>query len=131
MRSFYNRYGAKKLLNDCQSTHILERQKTHVAYSRKILNQLNNALYEIEPAEIMTEHTGKVTVGFLILQKTKLRLFQNQEQLFTKLCDVSKCEGLDMDTDSLWYLISLRSSKKVVSILKREKMGATAIKGLQ
>ena len=62
---------------------------------------MNNSLYEVELAKAQIEHKEPIIVGFFILQYAKLRMLELYYNFFTELCDVTKFEELEMDTDSL------------------------------
>ena len=63
---------------------------------------MNNSLYEIELVKAQMEHKKAIIVRFFILQNAKLRMLELYYNFFTKFCDLTKFEELEMDTDSLY-----------------------------
>ena len=79
-------------------------EKTHAAINSelfKMLDHVNNSLYEVELAKAQIEHKKPIIVGFFILQYAKLRMLELYYNFFTKFCDAKKFKELEMDTDSL------------------------------
>ena len=72
----------------------------------KRLDHMKNSLYEVELAKAEIEHKKLIIVEFFILQYAKLRLLELYYNFFTKLCDVTKFEELEMDTDSLYLALA-------------------------
>ena len=90
-------------------TRYLSDEKTHAANNKKLfkrLDHMNNSLYEVEIAKAEVEHKEPIIVGFFILQYAKLRMLELYYNLFTKFCDVTKFEELEMDTDSLYLALA-------------------------
>ena len=86
-------------------TKYLTGEKADAANSSKLFKKLdlvNNSLFEVELTKAKTEHKEPIIVGFFILQYAKLRMLELYYNFFTRFCDVSKFEGLQMDTDSLY-----------------------------
>ena len=67
---------------------------------------MNKSLYELELARAQIEDKELIIVGFFILQYAKPRMLELYYNFFTKLCDVSKFEELEMDTDSLYLALA-------------------------
>ena len=90
-----NQHTATKYLND---------EKTHAAVNSKLLNRLyhvNHALYDVELAS-KDWSQNPIIVGFFILLYAKLRMLELYYNFFSRFCDVSKFEKLELDTDSLY-----------------------------
>ena len=92
-----------------QSRHTVTKyfsdEKTHAAINSKLfktLGHVNNSLYEVELAKARIEHKEQTILGFFILRYAKLRLLELYYNCFTKFCDVTKFEEVEMDTDSLY-----------------------------
>ena len=64
---------------------------------------MNNSLYEVELAKAQIEHKDPIIVAFVILQYGKLRILKLYYNVFTKFCDTNKFEGMETDTDSLYF----------------------------
>ena len=89
-------------------TKYLTDEKTHAAINSKLfkkLDHVNNSLYEFELAKAQIEHKEPIIVGFFI-QYAKLRMLELYYNFFTRFCDVSKLEELEMDTDSLYLALA-------------------------
>ena len=83
--------------------------KTHAALNSKLFKKLdhaNNSLYEVELAKAQIEHKEATIVCFSILQYAKLRMLELYYNFFTRFCDVNKFEVLEMDTDSLYLVLT-------------------------
>ena len=63
---------------------------------------MNNSLYEVELAKELIEHKEPNIVRLSILQYAKLRMLELYYDLFTKFCDVTKFNVLEMDTDLIY-----------------------------
>ena len=63
---------------------------------------MNNSLYEVELAKAEMEHKEPIIGGIFILQYAKLRMLELYYNFLTRVCDVNKFEGLEMETDSLY-----------------------------
>ena len=90
-----NRHTVTKYLSD---------EKKHAAINSKLFKQLdhmNSSLYEFEHAKPQIEHKEPIIVGFFTLQYAKRRMLQLYYN-FTKFCDVTKFEELEMDRYSLY-----------------------------
>ena len=90
-------------------TKYLSDEQTHAAINSKLfikLDHLNISLYEVELAKAEIEHKEPIIVGFSILQYAKLRMLEIYYNFFTRFCDVSKFEELEMDTDSLYLALA-------------------------
>ena len=105
-------------------TKYLSDEKSHAAINSKLLKRLvdriNNSLYEVELAKSEIEHKETILVGFFILQYAKLRTLEMYYNFFTRFCDVSKFEVPEMDTDSLYLAIAEKGLEKCL----RNKMRA-------
>ena len=66
----------------------------------------NHQLYEVELVKSEIEHKETVIVGFFNLQNAKLRMLELYYNSFDKYCDVTKFEELEMDTESLFLVLS-------------------------
>ena len=98
-------------------------EKTHAARISELfkkLDHVNNSLCEVELAKAQTEHKEPIIVGFFILQYGKLRMLELYHNIFTRFCDVSKFEELEMDTDSLYLLLTEKELEDCI----RPEMGA-------
>ena len=69
---------------------------------------MNNSLYEVEVTKAQIEHKEPIIVGFFNLQYGKLRMLELYYNFFTKFCDVTKFEELQMDTDWLYLALAER-----------------------
>ena len=97
-------------------TKYLSDEKTHAVINSKLfkkLDHVNNSLYEVELAKAQIEHRKPIIVGFYILQYAKLRMLEVYYNFFTRFCDVSKFEELEMDTDSLYHAPARKNWKIV------------------
>ena len=95
-----SRHTVTKYLND---------EKTHGAINTnffKRLDHINDQLYEVELAKAEIEHREPIIVRFFILQYAKLRTLELYYNFSRRFCDVSKFEELEMDTDSLYLVLS-------------------------
>ena len=84
-------------------------KKTHAVINSnlfKMLDHVNNSLYEVEIAKAQIEHKEPIIVGFFILQYAKLRMLELYYNFSTRLCDVNKFEELEMDTYSLYLALT-------------------------
>ena len=91
-----SRHTVKKYLCD---------EKTHAAFNSKLfkkLDHVNILLSKIELAKAQIEHNEIIIVAFFVLQGAKLRMLELYNNFFTKFCDVTKFEELEMNTDSLY-----------------------------
>ena len=101
-------------------TKYVSDEKTHAAVNSKVLKKLdhvNNALYEVELAKAQIDYKEPIIVGFFILQYAKLRMLELYYNFFTRFCDVSKFEELEMDTDSLYLALA---EKKLEDCIRPE-----------
>ena len=90
-------------------TKYLTNEKTHAAIISKLfkmLDPVNNSLYEVELAKAQIEQKEPIIVGFFILQYAKLRILELYYNFFTRFCDVNKFEELEMDTDLLYLALA-------------------------
>ena len=86
-------------------------KKTHAAINSELfkkLDHVNISLYEVELARAQIEHKEPIIIGFFILQYAKLRMLELYYNFFIRFCHVNKFEGLDMDTDSLYFALAER-----------------------
>ena len=72
----------------------------------KRLGCINDRLYNAELVMSEIEHKEPIIVGYFVLQYAKLRKLELYYNFFDKYCDVTKYEGLKMDTDSLYLALS-------------------------
>ena len=108
----------------------LSDEKTHAVNNSKLfkkLDHVNSSLYEVELAKVQIEHKEPIFVKFFILQYAKLRILELYYNFFTKFCDVSIFEVLEMDADS-WLL--LRKNWKLYQTWKESGIVEVAIKWL-
>ena len=70
------------------------------------LKIINNNLYEVELGKKEIEHREPIIVRFFILQYAKLLMLELYYIFFAKYCDVNKFEELEMDTDSLYFVLA-------------------------
>ena len=106
-----SRHTVKKYLTD---------KKTHAAFNSKLfkkLDHVNNSLYEVELAKAQIEHKKPMIVGLFVLQSLKLRMLELYYNSFTRFCDVSNFEELEMDTDSLYLALA---EKKLEDCIRPE-----------
>ena len=69
--------------------------KTHAAFISKLfkmLDHMNNSLYEVEITKAQIEHKKPNIVGFIILQYAELQMLELYYNFFTRFCDVNKFE---------------------------------------
>ena len=95
-----SRHTVKKYLSD---------EKTHAAIKSKLfkkVDDVNNSLYEVELAKAQIEHREPIIVGFFILQYAKLRMLELYYNFFTRFCAVTKFEGMEMHTASLYIALA-------------------------
>ena len=95
-----SRHTVTKYLND---------QKTHGAINTKFfkrLDHINDQLCDVELAKAEVELREPIIVGFFILQNAKLRRLELYYNFFERFCDVNKFEELEMDIDSLYFVLS-------------------------
>ena len=95
-----SRHTVTKFLND---------EKTNGAINTnffKRLDHINDQLYEVELAKAEIEHREPIIVGFFILQYAKLRMLELYYNFSERFCDVNKFEDLEIDTDSLYLVLS-------------------------
>ena len=84
-------------------------ERTHAAIKSKLfkkLDHVNISLYEVELAKGQIKHEEPIIVGFFILQYAKFRMLELYYNFFTRFCDVSKFEELEMDTDLLYLALA-------------------------
>ena len=101
-------------------TKYLNNEKTHGAINTKffkLLDDINDQLYEVELAKAEIERREPIIVGFFILQYAKLRMLELYYNFFEILCDVNKFEELEMDTDSLYLVLS---EKELYDCIRKE-----------
>ena len=72
----------------------------------KLFDHINDQLHEVELAKAEIEHRELIIVGFFIFQYAKLRMFELYYNFSERFCDVDKFEALEMDTDSLYLVLS-------------------------
>ena len=102
-------------------TRYLTDEKTHSAINSelfKTLDRVNNSLYEVELAKAQIERQEPIVVRFFILQYAKLRMLELYYNFFTKFCDVTMFEELEMDTDSLYLTLA----EKELEVCMRPEM---------
>ena len=66
----------------------------------------NDQLFEVELVKSEIEHKEPIVVGFSILRNAKLKMLELYYTFFDKYCNVKKFEELEMDTDSLFPVLS-------------------------
>ena len=103
-RHTVTKYLSDEKLNGALNTNFFKR-----------LDHINDQLYEVDLANAEIEHREPIIVGFFILQNAKLRLLELYYNFFERVCDVNKFEELDMDTYSLYLVLS----EKVVRMHSR------------
>ena len=108
-----SRHTVTKYLND-EKTHSSINSKTF-----KRLNHITDQLYEVELVKPEIEHREPIIVGFFILQYAKLRMLELYYNFFEKFCDTDKYEELEMDTDSLYLVLSEENLQDVILREKR------------
>ena len=106
MKLLANSYYGYQILDQNRHTvtKYISDEKVHAAIISELfkkLDHMNNSLYEVELAKAEIEHKEPIIVGFFILQYAELRRLELHHNFFTRLCDVNKFEGFEMDTDSL------------------------------
>ena len=62
------------------------------------LGYINDQLYEVELVKSEIHYKEPINVEFVIQQKAKLRMLELYYNSSDKYCDVTKFEGLEMDT---------------------------------
>ena len=72
----------------------------------KRLNHITDQLYKVEHVKSEIEHTEPIIVGFFVLQYAKLRMLEFYYHFFKKFCDTDKYQEPEMDTDSLYLVLS-------------------------
>ena len=72
----------------------------------KRLNHITDQLYEVEHVNSEIEHREPIIVGFFILQYAKLRLLEIDYNFYKKVCNTDIYEELEMDTDSLYLVLT-------------------------
>ena len=90
-------------------TKYLTDKNTHAAINKKLFKKIYhviNSLYKVELAKAQIDYKEPIIAGFFILQNAKLRMFELYYNFFTGLCDVTKFEELEMDTDSLYLALA-------------------------
>ena len=90
-------------------TKILTDEKAHVVLNTKLfklLNHINDQLYEVELAKADVEHRILIIVGFFKLQYAKLRMLELYYNFFERSSDVNNFEELEIDIDSLYLVMS-------------------------
>ena len=90
-------------------TKYLTDEKTHAAINGKLfkkLDHVNNSLYEVELAKAQIEQSEPIIVVSFILQYAKPRMLKLYYNFFTRFCDVTKFEELEMDTDLLYLALA-------------------------
>ena len=95
-------------------TKYLTDEKTHAAIKSKLftkVDHVNTSLFEVELVKAQTEHKESIIVGFFILQK--LRMLELYYNFFTKFCDATKFEELEMETDSMYLVLAEKNWKNV------------------
>ena len=80
---------------------------------------MNNSLYEVELAKAQIEHKDPIIVAFVILQYAKLRILKLYYNVFTKFCDISKFEGMETDTDSLYFPLAKKNLEDCIRLEMR------------
>ena len=89
-------------------TKFLNDEKTHGAIHNKkfkSLGFLGEQLYEAEIVKSEVEHKKPITFGLFILQYLKVKILELSFNFFHKLCDDSKFEELQMDTELLFLAL--------------------------
>ena len=90
-------------------TKYLIAEKTNAAFNGKQLKRLDdvkNSLYEVELAKVQIEHKEPIIVGYFLLEYAKRRTLELYYNFFTKFCDVTKFQELEMDKDSLYLALA-------------------------
>ena len=103
-------------------TKYLTDEKTHSAIISKMfkwLNHVSDQLYEVDSVKSVIEHREPIIVGFFILQYAKLRKLELYYNFFKNFCDTDKYEELEMDTDSLYLVLSEENLEDVILPEKR------------
>ena len=103
-------------------TKYLSDEKTHSAINSKLFkrpNHITDQLYEVELVKSEIEHRQAIIVGFFVLQYAKLRKLEIYNKFFRKFCDTDKYEELEMDTGSLYLVLSEEKLENVILPDKR------------
>ena len=90
-------------------TKYLSDDKTHSANKSKLFKRpdlVNNSLYKVELAKAQIEHKEPIIVGFFILQYVKLRMLELYYSFITELCDITKFEEFETDTESPYLALA-------------------------
>ena len=69
---------------------------------KRLLGYINGHLYEKELVMSENEHKEPNMVGFFILQLAKFRMIELYYNFSDRFCNFTKCEEIEMDTDSLY-----------------------------
>ena len=110
-----SRHTVTKYLND---------EETHSAINNKLFKRLTfitDHLYEVELVKSENEHREPIIVGFFILQYAKLRMLELYYYFFKKFCDTEKYDELEMDTDSLYLVLSEENLEDIILPEKRNE----------
>ena len=70
------------------------------------MDHIKDQLFEVEVAKAEIEHREAIIVGFFILQDAKLRMSELYYHFSERFCEVNKLEELEIDTDSLYLVLS-------------------------
>ena len=81
-----------------------------------MLDNVNNAIYEVKLVKAQIEHNEPIIVELFILQYAKIRMLKLYCNFFTKICDLSKFEELEMITDSRTLLLPRGNWKTVYDL---------------
>ena len=103
-------------------TKYLSDEKTHSAIKTerfKRLNHIADQLYGVALVKSEIEHREPIFVGFFILQYAKLRMLELYYNFFKKFRDTDKYEELEMDTNSLYLVLSEENLEDVILPEKR------------
>ena len=105
-------------------TMYLTDEKTHSPIRSELLKRLNHItdqLYEVDLVKSEIEQREPSFLGFFVLQYAKLRKLEQYYNFFKKFCDVDKSEELEMNTDSLYLVLSEEKLEDVMFFKKRDE----------
>ena len=119
MKLLANSYYGYQIMDRSRhtATKYLADGKTHAAINSKLfkkLDHVNNSLFEVELAKAQIEHKETIIVGFFLLQYAKLQMLELYYNFFTRFCDVSKSEELEMSTGSRYLALAEKELEECI-----------------
>jgi hypothetical protein len=80
----------------------------------KNINEIDDGVYELTTGKKLVKHAEPITLGFFILQYSKLHMLQLVHNFFEKFCDRNLYQFIEMDTDSLYMALGRETIEECI-----------------